>query len=466
MGHIYKHAACTIAATASKDSNGGLFFARRPLSLIPRQVNFEFSPKPFWLEGKDDGFALVGKYLCDVAYLGGRWIEQAPLNSRAWVSQERQLSRRLLHFTSTQLFWECNECSACETYPERLPYHAKSFSQDDATILKEQLHLITDQDKDSSPLSAQGLDDITYHIWGMYRMQYSRCALTHNSDKLVAMQGIAHWVSQATGDEFVAGLWRSRIIEELCWIKEDPITDIMEWRAPSWSWACRNGRIDYSFLSKFHRGHSSRHIEAELFELDVKAKISGELEDASVKIKCKVLHVVFRPAVTLNPPRNDIHGLLELIDQDGEILECRTSSQTAYPGVEFHMDDDTKFTGPQYGYMVVLQHCVHEGNCRMSDDIERSFTEQGEEGFDSEEDSEGPEANEEDALEALFLQMRDKVKERFERMGLIRCERFQAALCDMQRRNEVLKTEHPDTLIRIVQLRSVLKRRKRCNSKI
>jgi len=137
MGHIYAHAACTIAATASKDSSGGLFFDRSPEVFGPRRVNIGFNPKTPWLEGKDSGFASMGEYLCDVAGLAGRCIEKAPLNSRAWVSQERQLSRRLLHFTSSQLFWECNECTSCETYPENLPDHVQPFWQDHATTLKQ-----------------------------------------------------------------------------------------------------------------------------------------------------------------------------------------------------------------------------------------------------------------------------------------------------------------------------------------
>jgi hypothetical protein len=159
-------------------------------------------------------------------------------------------------------------------------------------------------------------------------------------------------------------------------------------------------------LSKFHRGHSSRHIE-----------VSGELEDASMKIKCKVLDAIFTPAAALNPPKNDIQGLLKLVDKDGEILECMSSKQSAMPEVEFHMDDDSEFIGPQQGYVVVLQHCVHEGNCRLSDDIE------------------GSDDEEYDALDALFLQMRDKVKERFERMGLIRFKGSQAV-------SKVLKAHH------------------------
>ncbi|KAF2801061.1 HET-domain-containing protein, partial [Melanomma pulvis-pyrius CBS 109.77] len=282
MGHIYAHAACTIAATASKDSSGGLFFARCPQLLEPRRVYFDFSPKAPWLEGKDVGFTLVGTYLCDVQHLAERCIEDAPLNSRAWVSQERQLSRRLLHFTSTQLFWECYECTACETYPECLPDWARPFWLVDATLLKDRLRNITKQDKD-------GLDINTYYAWVTYRYQYSRCALTHNTDKLVAIHGIANRVSQATGDEFVAGLWRSRIIEELCWNTGHPTTKTTEWRAPTWSWASSNAAINFSLLTKFHGGHSSRHIEAELVELDVRTKASGQLEDASMKIKCKLL---------------------------------------------------------------------------------------------------------------------------------------------------------------------------------
>lgn len=431
MGDIYAHGTCTIAATASKDSSGGLFFARCPHSLIPRRIDFDFSPRAPWLEEKDIGFALVGTYLCDVIHLAGKWIEAAPLNSRAWVSQERQLSRRVLHFTSTQLFWECNEGTACETYPERLPHHAQPFWQDNATVLKESLCRITNQGNESSDLAAQGLDDNTYSAWSTYRIQYSECALTHATDKLVAIQGIANRVSQATGDKFVAGLWRSRIIEELCWVKDYPMMGTVEWRAPTWSWVSTDGIIYYSLLYKFHRGHSSRHIEAELVELDVNAKASGELENASMKIKCRPVPATFTPATALRSPNYDIQGILELIDQGGKILECRTPSQTAAPELTFWLDDDTVTMGPQYGYVVVLQHCLHEGKDKLSDDTKNSDTEEEIEEFDSGEESEG-DVWEKDSLEALFLRMSDDIDEKFERMGLLSFQSFRAV-------NQVLK---------------------------
>jgi hypothetical protein len=68
MGDVYAHATCTIAATASEDSSGGLFFDRRPQQLIPRRINFDFNPTAPWLEEKEPEFALTGTYLCDIVH--------------------------------------------------------------------------------------------------------------------------------------------------------------------------------------------------------------------------------------------------------------------------------------------------------------------------------------------------------------------------------------------------------------
>lgn len=104
MGDIYANAACTIAATAAQDSRGGLFHDRYPELLYPRHVDFDFRYEGPWIEQNKGKFNLSGAHLCDVNRLTDVCIGRAPLNQRAWVSQERQLSRRLLHFTSTQLF--------------------------------------------------------------------------------------------------------------------------------------------------------------------------------------------------------------------------------------------------------------------------------------------------------------------------------------------------------------------------
>ncbi|EUC45293.1 hypothetical protein COCMIDRAFT_50353, partial [Bipolaris oryzae ATCC 44560] len=252
MGNIYARASCTIAATASSDSDGGLFFDRHPQKSSPILLNISFDPDTPWLRYEHEVFHLMGTYLCDLKNITADCIERAPLNSRAWVSQERQLSCRTMHFSNRQLFWECHGNETCETYPNGIPEGARPGEGDHATMLKRRLHEFQQQQRqkgeaysNSSELTQRlgsGLNDSLYRAWCSFRINYSRSALTLDSDKLVALRGIAKQIEDATGDELLAGLWRSRIIEELCWFKnlhsnETPSVEPTEWRAPTWSWA-------------------------------------------------------------------------------------------------------------------------------------------------------------------------------------------------------------------------------------
>jgi hypothetical protein len=55
-------------------------------------------------------------YLCDVIDNFDADVEQGELNKRGWVLQEHALSRRTIHFTKTQTYWECGEGVYCETF--------------------------------------------------------------------------------------------------------------------------------------------------------------------------------------------------------------------------------------------------------------------------------------------------------------------------------------------------------------
>ncbi|KAF2728256.1 HET-domain-containing protein, partial [Polyplosphaeria fusca] len=251
MGNIYRHAVCTIAATASINSDGGLFFDRNP---SPPPLLIEVSTGPIHTPGagRVHSYPLAGQYWCDELRMCTKHIDDAPLNFRAWVAQERLLSRRTLHFGDRQLFWECNENRACETYPDGLPEWA--LPADDSIQLKPILQNVVPfqslrDDKGAVSLNRETeQDDGWYRPWLSFRWNYSRCDLTKNRDKLVALRGITQLLGDAIRDEFVAGLWRSRIIEELCWLKvlrfgENTSLELGKWRAPTWSWASSNAEI-------------------------------------------------------------------------------------------------------------------------------------------------------------------------------------------------------------------------------
>jgi hypothetical protein len=441
MGDIYANAVCTIAATAARDSSDGLFFERCSQLHVPRRVTFG------WPHRDGDDLRLAGPYLCDVTHLAQKYIEQAPLNQRAWVCQERQLSRRVLHFTSTQVFWECLECAACETYPGDLPPWARAFWSLDGTALKNRISDLTLQNKDEllesvvSTYSSGVLDAQPMFKWLIFRDQYSRCTLTRDSDKLVAISGIANWVGQATGDELVAGLWLGRIIEELCWRTEAPASKSMVWRAPTWSWAGFDAHIEHSLLTKFHLEHAGRLMHAELVYLEVTPKTSGELEHAFLRIKCRPIRSNFWPAASLASTDPSLHGILELMNgpNENERVEwiSRLPHQAVEPDVSFHIDDlSEEITEPQLGYICVLQQCLHENIPEISqnnawpkpDESGEPRADQGEESSSDDESDVGlpSEPWDHDYVEALFIRMRNGSEEEFERQGMVRFRRFHA----------------------------------------
>jgi hypothetical protein len=97
MESVFSQAYCTIAATGAADSNAGfLEHDIRTSHVYVRDV----SGNEFYVSNDIDDFDEdVGK---------------AKLNTRAWVMQEAVLSRRTIHFSARQMYWECGEGVICE----------------------------------------------------------------------------------------------------------------------------------------------------------------------------------------------------------------------------------------------------------------------------------------------------------------------------------------------------------------
>jgi hypothetical protein len=205
-----------------------------------------------------------------------------------------------MHFSATQLFWECHKVRACENYPNGLPWWALPIWFDDFSVLRDDVHQLRLQNADISlqrreargdtPLSDTRplLDHKLYFSWATFRIRYTECAMTKDEDKLVAIQGRAQQLSYALSDQFVAGLWYNRLLEELCWFKfwllhDPPPSKLTKWRAPTWGWASSNTRIWVSNTTKFHRGCRNKQIWDEIDTVDVKASTSGDLEYASLR---------------------------------------------------------------------------------------------------------------------------------------------------------------------------------------
>ncbi len=98
METVFNEAYCTIAATSATDSTLGFLGPRLAKQYI--RVSDGSDNQLFLCETVDD-------FTADVV--------DGVLNKRGWVYQERALSRRVIHFTANQTYWECGRGIHCET---------------------------------------------------------------------------------------------------------------------------------------------------------------------------------------------------------------------------------------------------------------------------------------------------------------------------------------------------------------
>lgn len=83
----------------------------------------------------------------------------------------------------------------------------------------------------------QGVEESPFHVRNEILSTYSKRELTKRSDKLPDLTGLARLIQKQTGNEYVAGLWRSDMVKGMLWMTTDPKKTILEYRAPCWSWA-------------------------------------------------------------------------------------------------------------------------------------------------------------------------------------------------------------------------------------
>ncbi|KAK8186640.1 heterokaryon incompatibility protein-domain-containing protein [Phyllosticta citribraziliensis] len=107
MAMVYSNSFLNIAATASKDSHGGLF-ASRVLAVNPPPQD---DTRPLESHAlRDNMVARIHFHQAHEPFFGTSLSDSA----RAWVFQERMLSRRTVHFTPSEMVWECREHTRCE----------------------------------------------------------------------------------------------------------------------------------------------------------------------------------------------------------------------------------------------------------------------------------------------------------------------------------------------------------------
>ncbi|KAK5624979.1 hypothetical protein RRF57_000695 [Xylaria bambusicola] len=217
MKSVYGSSYLNIAATRAEDSNGGLFAsgnlgAEYPAQTVPRDPEIQIRPQPHFTH----------------AHFGSNYSHTAansPLMQRGWVLQERILSPRVVHFDGDEIKWECQAMTDCQCGGMVV---IANFKGDYHACFK----------PNGTPLPYE---------WMRITERYSSLKFTYDSDRLVALSGLAEQgVQSGKGGKYLAGLWERNIAHQLCWqiINTHRRPDV--YLAPSWSWLSVFGTVRYN----------------------------------------------------------------------------------------------------------------------------------------------------------------------------------------------------------------------------
>ncbi|KAH7364057.1 heterokaryon incompatibility protein-domain-containing protein [Rhexocercosporidium sp. MPI-PUGE-AT-0058] len=241
MALVYANATLVVAAAAAVDSTRGFL-----------------NPRVF-LQGPPIGNG--SKYFLREKITSRKNQITSPLSSRAWAYQEALLAPRLLLYTSNQMSWECRHGIKDEG--------VNVVVSSNTSISKKQFYQTIDSPLPTSNIliDADGKQQrITNHFslfiesvsnrlntWYGCVEDYSLRQLTHASDKLPALSGLAFAIHDPTMGEYLAGIWSKDLGAGLFWARHTareelynrPFLKCHKYRAPSWSWASCEGPVNF-----------------------------------------------------------------------------------------------------------------------------------------------------------------------------------------------------------------------------
>ncbi|KAJ4136600.1 hypothetical protein NW768_004217 [Fusarium equiseti] len=243
MGDIYGMADITLAAAGGCSVQDPMFYRRDPRAIRPCVANI----MPNYRYTKLSYPWAIYPYQAE--RMLASTINESPLSCRAWALQELLLSRRTLIFGSKQMVWSCATTEASEGFPLGLdPKFSTPLGEDSSlSQLRQRLMRISNVGEPPS------------RFWNDFISRYTRSHLSVGSDTLVALQGLVARIitmsetrRQLKSDEprsnYVAGLWHDRHFQQsLLWRPKVGSTRSRPegYRAPSWSWASIDGKIDF-----------------------------------------------------------------------------------------------------------------------------------------------------------------------------------------------------------------------------
>jgi hypothetical protein len=262
MGDVYAQSHVTIAADSAKNAHSGLFGTSGDFARLWQAFQRRFEV-PSLCGGSTWVMARLTHKLDDkrgeVAHRivhGQAMHSFAPgfLDQRGWTFQERLLSPRVLHCAHGEFAWECFRHLRCEC--QTVPSPKQDRVRYRATLRN---HLSTSGN--TAPL-------VPTFAWSKVVEEFTRRALTKQSDRLYAVSGVAALMGPGAAASYLCGLWREDLPLYLMWYRVAPgrlssagaesqrQTDFF---SPTWSWASISGEVEcHRQVNKAERAKSGR----------------------------------------------------------------------------------------------------------------------------------------------------------------------------------------------------------------
>ena len=186
----------------------------------------------------------------EFARTGERNHSKSLLNTRAWAFQERLLSPRTLHYSSSEMAFECRNTIHCECSPR------------------------TRRETKSRLFKNQGIAEssIGRFDWMTILDSFTDRNLTFDTDRLPALAGVATAMQPYTADDYICGLWRQEFRTGLLWEVRHrsipPARRHQQYYAPSWTWASVNGSTVHGF-GRYVGWSESQGEWAEVLSIDI-----------------------------------------------------------------------------------------------------------------------------------------------------------------------------------------------------
>ncbi|KAI0502941.1 heterokaryon incompatibility protein-domain-containing protein [Xylaria bambusicola] len=199
-----------------------------------------------------------------------------PTDRRAWTFQEKFLSPRIITIFDVGYQWECLRCS----------FNEEDVACNGKWIDGRRLDLLQTLFPKSKTLDSHQKQTL-FENWHLNVVSdYSARSLSFQEDKLPAISAVAQVFQKALNDEYIAGIWLSRIREGLSWCCRPNFQIQQRPPGPSWSWASVPTPVQMTPL-KYGEGEAK--IQFELVGHDIEfvnpAMPLGTVRHAKLRIR-------------------------------------------------------------------------------------------------------------------------------------------------------------------------------------